>query len=163
MKKNIFIFLRTLGISCILLLYSCDEKEICNFPAQDAGFSFRLVDQFGGKLIAKWGSRYLSDSVFVTKLDGTSPNQLYIGGGGDISFYIPDYDNLTLDTQILQQFLLYLPNPQGHPKDDIDTITFKYRFKVKEEVICHEQLHIMFNDSTYYDGVYIDFITFTKK
>lgn len=153
----------TLGLSCFLLHFSCEKKEACRFLVQDAAFTFRLVDQYGVNQIAKWGSRYLSDSVYVTKIDGTLPNQLEIRSGGSISFFIPDDYQEALDSQVVRQFLLYLPDVQGHPREDTDTITFKYRFKITEDVICYERLQVAFNDSIYYDDQYTDFIIFTKN
>jgi len=163
MKKNTLITSLAMGLSCLLFHFSCEKKESCNFLVQDATFTFRLVDQFGVNQIAQWGSRYLSDSVYVTKIDGTLPNQLEIGSGGRIGFFIPDTYREALDSQVVRQFLLYLPDIQGHPKDDIDTITFKYQFQKTEDVVCYEKLLVMFNDSIYHDGHYIDFITFTKN
>ncbi|MBV6439209.1 MAG: hypothetical protein EPGJADBJ_00851 [Saprospiraceae bacterium] len=163
MKKNTFITSLALGLSCLLLHFSCGKKEVCRFLVQDAAFTFRLVDQYGVNQIAKWGSRYLSDSVYVTKIDGTLPNQLSISPGGSISFFIPDSYNEALDSQVMRQFLLYLPDIQGHPKDDIDTITFKYRFQKTEDFICYERLQVIFNDSIYHDGQYTNFIILTKN
>lgn len=163
MKNNTFITSLTLGLACLLLHFSCKKKESCNFLVQDATFTFRLVDQFGVNQIAEWGSRYLSDSVYVTKFDGTLPNQLGILSDGHIGFFIPDDYVEALDSQVMQQFLLYLPDIQGHPKNDIDTITFKYRFQKTQDVICYERLQVAFNDSTYHEGQYTDFIVFTKK
>ncbi|MFN0015592.1 MAG: hypothetical protein ACKVU2_13680 [Saprospiraceae bacterium] len=149
--------------SCFLVHFSCEKKEVCRFHVQDETFTFRLVDQYGVNQIAKWGARYLSDSVYVAKFDGTLPNQLSIESNGRIGFFIPDDYGEALDTQVMRQFLLFLPDNQGHPKDDIDTITFRYRFKLTEDVICYESLQVMFNDSIYHDGQYIDFIVFTKN
>ena len=163
MKKSGFITSLVLGLFCFLLHFSCEKKEVCRFLVQDTAFTFKLVDQFGMNQIAKWGSRYLSDSVYVTKFDGTLPNQLEIGSDGSIGLFIPDSYNEALDSQVTRQFLLYLPDLQGHPRDDIDTITFKYRFQKTENVICYERLQVMFNDSTYTDGLYTDFIIFTKN
>lgn len=162
MKSNTFITSIALGLSSFLLHYSCVKKEACRFLVQDATFTFRLVDQYRVNQIAKWGSRYLSDSVYVTKLDGTIPNQLEIRADGSVGFFIPDDYVEALDSQVMQHFLLYLPNIQGHPKDDTDTITFKYRFKKTEDMICYEKLQVIFNDSLYHDGQYTDFIIFTK-
>jgi len=159
----IFISSLLLSVSCSLLHFSCNKKEVCRFLVQDATFTFRLVDKFGVNQIAKWGSRYLSDSVYVTKIDGTLPNQLGILPGGNIGFFIPDDYVEALDSQVMRQFLLYLPDIQGHPKADTDTITFKYRFKKTENVICYERLQVIFNDSMYHDGQYTDFIIFTKN
>lgn len=162
MKKFTFITLFALGFCCLWFLFSCDKK-ICNARVQDESFTFRLVDKYGVNQIAKWGSRYLSDSVYVTKIDGTLPNQLEIGPGGNISFFIPDDYREALDSQVIRQFLMYLPDIQGHPKDDIDTITFKYRFNITGDVICYESLQVMYNDSLYHDGQYEYFMIFTKN
>jgi hypothetical protein len=163
MKKSTFTTPLLLGLSCFLLHFSCGKKEACRFLVQDAAFTFRLVDLYGVNQIAKWGSRYLSDSVYVTKIDGTIPNQLEIGPDGNISFFIPDSYNEAKDSQVVRQFLLYLPDVQGNPRDDTDTIIFKYRFKITEDVICYERLQVTFNDSIYHDGQYTDFIIFTKN
>lgn len=68
MKKFTFITLFALGFCCLWFLFSCDKK-ICNARVQDESFTFRLVDKYGVNQIAKWGARYLSDSVYVTKID----------------------------------------------------------------------------------------------
>lgn len=162
MKKNTLITSLALGLSCLLLHFSCEKKGSCNFLVQDSYFSFRLVDQYGVNQIAKWGSRYLSDSVYVTKIDGTLPNRIGIDSDGSIGFFIPDDYTEAIDSQIMRKFLLYLPDIQGHPKDDIDTITFKYRFS-DSGMICFEKLQVSFNDTLYHDGGYIDFIIFTKN
>lgn len=159
MKKNTFITSLALGFSCFFIHFSCEKKETCRFPVYDASFTFRLVDQYGMNQIAKWGSRYLSDSVYITKIDGTPPNQLEIGPDGNISFFIPNDNHEARDSQVTKQFLLYLPDIQGHPKDDTDTITFKYRFNLS----CYDQFMVYFNDSLYYNGEYDDFIIFTKN
>lgn len=163
MKKNTLITALTVGLSFFLLHFSCGKKESCNFLVQDESFTFRLVDQYGVNQIAKWGARYLSDSVYVTKIDGSLPNQLEIGPDGNIGFFIPDSFNEARDSQVMRQFLLYLPDTQGNPKHDIDTLSFKYKFKITGDVICYEKLQVAFNDSTYYEGLYTDFIIFTKN
>ncbi len=146
----------------ILIQNSCNKKEDCRYPTQDAGFSFRLVDQFGINLIAQWGSVYRSDSTFLTKADGTHPNQLNIGADGNISLFIPDSYNEALDTAVTRRFFLYLPDFQGHPGADTDTLTFQYRFSKTNDHICFENLQIVFNDSLYQDGPYTDFVLLTK-
>lgn len=163
MKKNNFITPLFLGLSFFLLHFSCKKKEVCQFIVQDETFTFRLVDQYGVNQIAKWGSRYLSDSVYVTKTDGTLPNQLGISPGGTIGFFIPDSYDEALDSQVMQQFLLYLPDIQGNPRDDIDTISFKYKFQITGDIICYEKFQVAFNDSVYHEGQYTNFIIFTKK
>jgi len=163
MKKNTFIMFLTFGLSFFLLHCSCGKKESCNALVQDESFTFRLVDKYGVNQIAKWGSRYLSDSVYVTKIDGSLPNQLEIGPDGNIGFFIPDSFNEARDSQIMRQFLLYLPDTQGNPKYDIDTITFKYKFQITDDVICYEKFQVVFNDSIHHEGQYTDFIIFTKK
>jgi hypothetical protein len=163
MKKNTFITSLALGLSCFLSHFSCGKKESCNSLVQDSYFSFKLFDQYGVNQIAKWGTRYLSDSVYVAKSDGALPNWLDIDSGGSIGFYIPDDDYEALDSQVIRQFLLYLPDIQGNPKDDVDTLTFMYRFQKIEDFICYERFQVMFNDSIYHDDQYTDFIIFTKN
>jgi hypothetical protein len=163
MKKYAFITTLALGLSCFLFHLSCKKKESCNFLVQDSHFTFKLFDQYGVNQIAKWGARYLSDSVYVTKFDGSLPNSLDIDSGGSIGFFIPDDYAEALDSQIIRHFLLYLPDSQGNPKNDIDTITFKYRFQKTDDIICYEKLQIIFNDSVYHDGQYTNFIIFTKN
>ena len=77
MKKNTQIVILSLEIYILLLLFSCKKREICNFLVQDESFTFNLVDRYGVNQIAKWGARYLSDSVYVTKMDGSKPNQSF--------------------------------------------------------------------------------------
>ena len=103
-----------------------------------------------------------TDSTFVTKENGEISNQFQNSGGGDISFFIPESYTEALDSEMTRTFLLYLPDHQGHPKADIDTITFKYRFKLIEEVICYDYQQIIYNDSLYHSGKYQSLITFTK-
>jgi hypothetical protein len=163
MKKYTFIISLTLGLSCFLINFSCEKKETCNSPVQDSHFTFKLFDQYGVNQIAKWGARYLSDSVYVTKFDGTLPNQLSVESNGRIGFFIPDDYREALDSQVIRQFLLYLPDIQGNPKGDLDTITFKYRFQKTDDVICYERMQVTFNDSIYHDEPYDNFIIFTKN
>ncbi len=163
MKKNKFLLGISLLISIVFLTvqHSCEEKKECpsGYPIYDSYFTFRLVDQYGINQIAAWGSRYISDSVFLTKIDGTLPNQLEILGDGNITFFIPDSFDEARDTFITRQFLLYLPDAQGHPNDDIDTLRFKYRFNIA----CYENFEVFYNDSLYHNGQYIDIISFTKN
>lgn len=163
MKKNKFllgIFL-LVGTVFLAVQHSCQEKKECSSgsPIYDSYFTFRLVDQYGINQIAAWGSRYLSDSVFLTKIDGTPPNQLEILGDGNITFFIPDSFDEAKDTFITRQFFLYLPDAQGHPNDDIDTLRFKYRFNTA----CYENFQVFYNDSLYHDGQYIGFVSFVKN
>jgi hypothetical protein len=159
MKKINIVFLLILGLSNLFFLFSCSKKEPCNYLVHDAYFTFRVVDSYGINQIGKWGRTYLSDSVRVTKYDGTQPNRLVIDPDGHIGFFIPDDDREALDTQIVKQFFLYLPDAQGYPQNDIDTLTFKYRFKIS----CYEQFVVYFNDSLYHDGEYDDVMIFTKQ
>ena len=161
MKKQTFLTSLVLGISFLLLHFSCKD-EICRAPVQDSGFGFMLVDQFGTNQIAAWGARYNSDSTFLTTVNGETPSDLYISGGGTISFFIPDSYTEALDTEVIRIFFLYLPDYQGHPKVDVDTLTFKYRFKLAGEVICYDYLQVMYNDSLYHNGNYESLMNFTK-
>lgn len=163
MKKSQFL----LGV-CLLMVVvilfstpfsSCKEEKECEgIPVFDSYFSFRLVDKYGINLIASWGARYLSDSVYVRKEDGTFPNQLEIRGNGRIGFSIPNDDSEAQDTIVIREFLLYLPDLQGHPMNDVDTLKFQYRFNQA----CYENFRVWFNDSLYHDGQYIDYLNFTK-
>lgn len=134
MNKQTILTSLMLGIFFLLLHFSCKD-EICRAPVQDSPFGFKLVDQFGTNQIAAWGARYNSDSTFLTKENGETPIALDISGG-TISFFIPESYNEALDTEVTRIFLLYLPDYQGHPKADVDTLTFKYRFKLADNVIC---------------------------
>jgi hypothetical protein len=98
MKKIKFITPFALMLSCFLFHYSCEKRKGCKFLVQDETFTFRLVDQYGVNQIARWGARYLSDSIFVTKFDGAPPNQLGILPDGNIGFFIPDDYNEALDS-----------------------------------------------------------------
>ena len=143
-----------------LIHSSCGKKEGCIGPiVPDSYFSFKLTDQYGINLIAAWGARYLSDSVYLTKLDGTLPNRLDIGAGGRIGFVIPDDDSEAKDSSVTKQFLLYLPDFQGNPKKDIDTLRFQYRFYGS----CYDTFQVWYNDSLYHNGNYTDFISFLKN
>lgn len=144
-------------LSLLPQLY-CEEKNSCKSPVIDSYFYFRLVDKYGMNQIAAWGTRYLSDSTYFTKLDGSMPRQLEILGDGNISFVIPEDDYEALDTQATQVFLLYLPDVQGHPRDDVDTFTFKYKF----QGACFEEFIVYYNDSLYHQGEYEKFLLFTK-
>ena len=150
-----------LGVACFATHSSCRKEGECpsGLPIYDSYFTFKLVDQYGINQIAAWGSRYLSDSVYLTKVDGTLPNQLEILGDGNITFFIPDAFGEAKDTFITRHFFLYLPDSQGHPKDDIDTLKFKYRFIT----VCYENFQISFNDSLCHDGRYTDFMSFIKN
>jgi hypothetical protein len=159
MEKIKLIFLIVAAAS-FAVHFSCKEKKLCEgVPIFDSYFSFKLVDKYGINLIAAWGARYLSDSVYLTKMDGSLPNQLGISGGGRIGFVIPDDDSEAKDSMVTREFLLYLPDNQGHPKDDVDTLKFQYLFNQS----CYEKFRVWYNDSLYHDGQYIDFILLIKN
>lgn len=160
MKKQTFLTSLVLGIASLLLHFSCKD-EICRAPVQDSPFGFKLVDRFGTNQIAEWGARYNSDSTFLTKENGEIPTALDISGG-TISFFIPDSYIEALDTEVTRIFLLYLPDYQGNPKADVDTLKFKYRFKLAGDVICYDYLQVMYNDSLYHSGNYEYLMNFTK-
>lgn len=152
-------FFLLLGCAASLFQFSCGKKEACQFPVRDAAFNFRFVDKYGVNQIAVWGAPYQSDSTYFTKLDGTLPRQLEMLADGNISFVIQEDDYEAADTQATRIFLLYLPDFQAHPRADIDTITFKYKF----EGACFDQLAVYYNDSLYHDGRYTDFMLFVKN
>ena len=159
-----------LVLSIFLLSFiqvSCNKKEPCTFPVHDSYFTFNLIDRYGNNLIAKWGARYLSDSILLTKSNGEYANQLEIREGGHISFFIPESSTEALDSTIARQFFLYLPDNNGRPKADSDTITFEYQFNKanyqEAQVPCYSSFRILYNDSLYHDGDYIDIFSFIKN
>lgn len=159
-KKSIFnVLIFAAFFATLVALLSCHKKPSCDGPAiYDSFFRFRLVDKYDNNLIAAWGAKYLSDSVFMIRSDGKIPNSLYISKDGSISLTLQDDDNEARDSFVTRQFYLYLPDNQGNPKADIDTIKFRYHFYLS----CYDNLQIIYNDSLYHDGSYLDFIKFTK-
>ena len=154
--SNVLIIL-LLSATCALE-FSCHDKLNCRGAVGDAFFRFQLVDKYGNNLIAKWGAKYLSDSVFMVRSDGLLPHDLNIETDGYISLVIRDDDHEADDSIVTRQYYLYLPDNQGHPKADVDTLTFMYQ----SERACYESFKVMFNDSLYYDGEFTYFIRFTK-
>lgn len=160
--KNKLIFKASIIVlwGLFLIHVSCEKKDRCiGSIVPDSYFSFKLTDKFGVNLIAAWGARYLSDSVYLTKFDGTLPNRLDIGAGGRIGFVIPDDDSEARDSSVTKYFLLSLPDFLGNPGNDIDTLKFRYRFYGS----CYDSFQVWYNDSLYHNGNYTDFISFLKK
>lgn len=144
----------------LLPQFHCEDKNKCTGPyASESYFSFKLIDKYNMNLIAGWGATYISDSVYVTKADGSMPKSLDISSGGRIGFEIAENILEARDSSVSKIFLLYLPDFDGTPRQDVDTIQFRYRFNGS----CFDSLAIWYNDSLYHDDTYIDFISFIKK
>lgn len=142
--------------------YQCANKETLPCSGDlvvDSNFTFKLADQSGTNLIAAWGARYLSDSVYVTKSDGSLPRLLEIREDGSISLLVPEDSQEAQDSSVTRSFLVYLPDFHGHPKADVDTIIFKYRF----DASCYEDFQVFYNDSLYHQGNFTSFISFVKR
>jgi hypothetical protein len=158
---------RSLLFMCLFLLgiwQACIVDRLpCNALVQDAEFGFKIYSKNGVNQIAKWGARYLSDSTYFTKMDGTLPKQFRILGDGSISFYFPSSQKEAIDTPATHTFLLHLPDYDGIPYKDTDTIAFTYKASRIKEYICCEWLRIHYNGKQFYEGPFEGFMVFEKN
>jgi len=163
-EKNIFLLLTCFVIFSTLPLISCGEGENCSETLpDDTGFSFRLVGNNQENLIGSWGATYNSDKVFFTQEDGTLVN-LTIPENGHISFIIPDYPSKLTNEEQTKIFYLKLPDLQGNPNRDIDTLKFEYLFNAYDcPSIWYDYFKVYYNDSLYHNAGYIDYFDFLKK
>lgn len=155
----IFISLCCWGIwqACVV------DRMPCNNLVQDAEFAFKLHSKNGVNQIAKWGARYLSDSTHFTRMDGSLPNHAEIWEDGNIAFYLPDSDREAIDTPFTHTFLLHLPDYDGTPYSDTDTIAFTYKASLVKDVLCCEWLRIHYNGKQYYEGPFESAMVFEKN
>ena len=142
--------------SMVLSLLSCHKKNDCDAPGPDGEvFIFRLLDKSSNtNLIAAWGAKYDSELVDLTKEDGSHPDFLEIRENGKISFVIPNASYEALEQEKTQTFFLLLPDGQGNPGRDIDTLSFTYKFTRRDDcpAIWYESFSASYNDSLYHDG-----------
>ncbi len=167
-KKNFVSIIFFLGIVAVFqdccFTSECGECDLSG-PAE-AAIIFRLLDQKSkANLIAAWGAKYDSDLVDLLKEDGSKANLLEVGGDGNISFIIPDDSYEALEQEITKTFFLFLPDEQGNPGRDVDTLEFTYRFSRRDDcpAIWYETFSASYNDSLYHEGKFIKPIEFLKK
>ena len=158
-----------LMLGIITLFSNCcfnSECDGCNAPGPAEGvFIFRLLDETTKtNLIAAWGAKYKSDLVDLLEDDGSKANQLEVGADGNISFVIPDDSNEALEQEKTKTLFLYLPDEQGNPGRDVDTLMFTYRFSHQGcPSIWYKSFTAQYNDSLYHEGEFVALIEFLKK
>jgi hypothetical protein len=155
-------------LSIITLFSNCcfnSECAGCNAPGPAEGvFIFRLLDETTKtNLIAAWGAKYDSELVDLLEEDGSKANQLEVRENGKISFVIPDDSNEALDQEKTKTFFLQLPDEQGNPGRDVDTLMFSYRFSHQDcPSIWYKSFKVSYNDSLYHEGEFVTIIEFLK-
>jgi hypothetical protein len=154
-----------LGI--ISLLYNCNCKEDgCDAPGPDGEvFVFRLLDKSSKtNLIAAWGAKYDSDLVDLLKEDGGKAYLLEVRENGNISFIIPTDSYEALEQEMTRKFFLYLPDEEGNPGRDVDTLSFTYKFRRQNDCpgIWYESFSASYNDSLYHEGEFVVPMEFLK-
>lgn len=162
MRKKLLISVSAVAACLLSWQLQCGKEIPCEFPDQTF-FYFRLTDAHGAGLIGKPGSKYLSDSTFLVKQDGTPANQLVRQPNGDLFFYLPDPPENALDSTIEKLYYLHLPDSAGRPYADTDTLTIAYKMSVVEGTTCFDYLKLAFNGDTYYDGPFVDGVEIVKK
>ena len=91
-----------------------------------------------------------------------SPSLLEIRENGRISFPIEDSSSPPLEQLIEKIFYLKLPDLQGVPERDIDTLRFEYELHSSDCNIQYDFLKAFYNDSLQYSGEYSQYIEFIK-
>jgi hypothetical protein len=161
MKRKILLFIALASLIGAVHL-SCKKEDDCIRILHKNGFSFNLINRFGNELIGAWGRPYLSDSTFLTNSDGSLPSNLAIQDHGSIGFAIHTNSKLVTDSLYFQQYYLYLPDFDGKPYQDTDTISIAYIFERKGDYLCYNSYKVTYNDSIYYDGNFSNVFRFIK-
>ncbi|MFK7770833.1 MAG: hypothetical protein AB8F94_01795 [Saprospiraceae bacterium] len=168
MKNKLTFNILIVAIFTLTLLCTCKKRTKCESLAiDDQDFSFRLIDtNTGESIIALWGTIYESEKVSLVKEDDTLPASLYKSDSGRFTFTIEDSNDYPLNEDIHKVFYLKLPDLQGIPDRDIDTITFNYQIQFDEDNCPKKDykfFDVYYNDSLYHTGLYKDYIEFSKK
>ena len=160
-KTLIFLFM-------VMTLSFCNCKSKCGEPGasiDEKGFSFRLIEKSTGEsMIALWGAVYNSDKVSLIREDSLPPHLLLILENGHISFPIEDSPTPPVGEVIEKILYLKLPDLQGVPDRDIDTLRFEYKLQPADCLdFKHEYFKAFYNDSLHYSGEYTEYLEFSKK
>ena len=117
----LFIFLFFLPI--LVHLGSCSKCDGQPPDIESSSAKFKLVDFKGGtELIAEYGRRYLSDSVYIYQEGVIEPIEEGVSGFGGFAINPFLYKD-KLDTLYSKRYFLHLPNPSTNlAHDDINTI-----------------------------------------
>jgi|GEM_PF-1199358 len=169
MKKIKLIYPILLFIT--LSLNSCSKKCGGNIVGPDGKiFTFRLIDSNTNEsVIAAWGAKYDNEDVFFEQKSNDSIRGLKIGENGRFSFYLINdisSDNRAdiVDKPFTNIYYLHLNNE--NIKTDIDTLMISSEVESIENEclsIGFGATTIIFNDSIYHNGKFIQHIDFIKK
>lgn len=161
-----FSFKVALLLSVVFIFSKCNSEDGCDAPKpDDEVFIFRLLDKSTKlNLIAAWGAKYDSDLVELQDENGNKPYLLEVGADGNISFVIPNDNTEALEQELTKKFFLFLPDEQGTPGRDVDTLEFKYRFAKRDDCppIWYDSFSASYNDSLYHEGKFVALIEFLK-
>ena len=169
--KKIRILYPLLLLISIIVFNHCNKNK-CHLvvgPDQEA-FEFSLVDENEETVIAAWGTKYdYEDLEFEQELKD-EVRGLEIRANGKISFYLIEDISGSFDYLIGKSFkniyYLYLDAKNKNRETDIDTIM------ISSEIISVDDdcvpigfgaTTIIYNDSIYHQGNYIESIDFIKK
>lgn len=146
-------------------LFNSEHGDCLDNGPKEKSSVFRLLDKdTKSTLIGAWGTKYDSELVTLLKENGDTANQLRVGGGGKISFFIPDNNNDALGQEVTSMFFLHLPDSQGNPSRDIDTISVTYELENKSGCpdIWYKSFIVKYNDSLYHHGDFTTNFEFLK-
>jgi len=171
--KKIKIIYPLLIILTILLLNNCNKHQCHEEVGPDGkGFSFRLIDnETKETTIAAWGTPYDYEDIKFEQLMKDSVRGLEIYEDGRIFFDLIDEirsDNRDdiVGKPFTNTYYLHLVPKNEDRETDIDTIV------VSSEIVTTESecspidfgtTTIIFNDSLYYQGAYLQRIDFIKE
>ena len=172
MEKYKFIFLPLL-ILTILLFNHCNKHQCHEEVGPDGrGFTFRLIDKETEEtIIAAWGTPYDYEDVEFKQLMKDTIRGLSIKSNGRITFKLIDEirshnrDDI-VDKPFTNTYYLHLVPKNEDKETDIDTIV------VSSEIVTVESecspidfgtTTIIFNDSLYHQGAYLQRIDFIKE
>ena len=172
MKKIALIYLPLL-IPTILLFNHCNKHQCHEVEGPDGkSFSFRVIDKETEEtIIASWGVPYDYEDIEFKQLMKDTIRSLSIEPDGRITFKLIDEirsDNRDdiVGKPFTNTYYLHLVTKNEDRETDIDTIV------VSSEIVTIESecspidfgtTTIIFNDSLYHQGAYLQRIDFIKK
>jgi len=160
-------------ILTILLFNYCNKNKCHQVVGPDGRiFSFRVIDpKTNETAIAAWGAKYDSDDIFFEQKSKDTVRGLQILGTGDFSFYLiddigPNNRDEIVNKEFTNTYFLHLNARNENLETDIDTIMISSEIiSVDDDCVpigCGATT-IVYNDSIYHQGDYIDSIDFLKK
>jgi len=174
--KKIKLLWTMLLIPTLFLVNSCKKKENkCEgrpLELYEIGFSFRLIDENTGEsVIAAWGTKYDHEDIEFKQVMKDTIEGLNIIGNGWIAFSIideigPHNEDEIVGKPFTNTYYLFLDAKNEERETDIDTIIISSEvIPVDRDCISIDFGHttVVYNDSIYHQGEYLEHIDFIKK